>query len=79
MTDLAHVNFQLTQKFDGNYEVSVAPGGCGIDLYERDGPFCWIHFATFDDLHEVESELLDKAHAGPWIDDLHEVESELLT
>jgi len=59
MTDLTHVNFQLTQKFDGNYEVSAAPGGCGIDLYERDGPFCWTHVATFDGLDEVESELLN--------------------
>ena len=70
MTDLTHVNFQLTQKFDGNYEVSVAPGGCGIDLYEREEYRIWTgdtwalehritHISTFDDLAEAEFELLD--------------------
>ena len=74
MTDITHVNFQLTQKFDGNYVVSVAPGGCGIDLYEREEYRTWTgvrdvggrwvlvdrltHVSTFDDLDEVEQELL---------------------
>ena len=70
MTDLNHVNFQLAQKFDDKYEVSVASGGCGIDLYEREEYRIWTgdawaleyritHVSTFDDLAEAEFELLD--------------------
>ena len=55
MTDLMHTNFELTLKFNDKFQVSVAPGGFGIDLHDSEGN--WV--TSFDDLHEVESELLN--------------------
>ena len=66
MTDLKFkldlVNFELDRKFNdkfGNslkaWQVSVAPGGFGIDLHDSEGN--WVE--SFDDLHEVESEPLN--------------------
>ena len=54
MTDLMNTNFELTLKFNDKFQVSVAPGGLGIDLHDSEGN--WV--TSFDDLHEVESELL---------------------
>jgi hypothetical protein len=55
MTDLMRTNFELTLKFNDKFQVSVAPSGFGIDLHDSEGN--WV--SSFDDLHEVESELLD--------------------
>ena len=58
MTELDHVNFDLSHKFDGIYEVILSPGGIGFDLYEVEDDHL-THIGTFGDLMEVASELLD--------------------
>ena len=55
MTDLMKTNFELSLKFNDEFQVSVAPGGFGIDLHDSEGN--WV--TSYDDLHEVESELLN--------------------
>ena len=55
MSDLMKTNHELSLKFNGEFQVSVAPGGFGIDLHDSEGN--WV--SSFDDLHEVEFELLN--------------------
>ena len=55
MTDLMKINHELNLKFNGEFLVSVAPWGTGIDLHDSEGN--WV--SSFDDLHEVEFELLN--------------------
>ena len=55
MTDLMKTNLELSLKFNGEFLVSVAPGGFRIDLHDSEGN--WV--SSYDDIHEVEFELLN--------------------
>jgi len=55
MTELMNTNFELTLKFNDKFTVCRSPNGAGVDLHDSEGN--WV--TSYDDLHEVESELLN--------------------